>query len=152
MLNYQKRAWSCTNQIAGKQLHGTLNTEHSRYSAQLWRLHSHPTMQQQGPELLPNWTLNMCSSFSIVLKLNDMPSTGTRECLLVTFFYQQDAQRHCWDGIVAGTDGSVDERSERMGAGYVLGDQPEPILTFHARVGAATRRSSRYDSSGSCKY
>jgi hypothetical protein len=38
---------------------------------------------------------------------------------------------------------SADERSERMGAGYVLGDQPEPILTFHARVGGplATTRA-----------
>ena len=37
-----------------------------------------------------------------------------------------------WDGLIAGTDGSVDERTERMGAGYVLGDDPAPILTFFA--------------------
>jgi hypothetical protein len=63
--------------------------------------------------------------------------------LLLYQQHQQDAQRHCLDGLVAGTDGSVDERSERMGAGYVLGDQSEPILTFHARVGVplATTRA-----------
>ncbi len=63
--------------------------------------------------------------------------------LLLYQQHQQDAQRHCWDRLVAGTDGSVDERSERMGAGYVLGDQTDPILTFHARVGGplATTRA-----------
>jgi hypothetical protein len=37
----------------------------------------------------------------------------------------------------------VDERTERMGAGYALGNQPVPILTFHARVGGplATTRA-----------
>ena len=29
----------------------------------------------------------------------------------------------------------MDEQAELMGAGYVLGDDPVPILTFHARVG-----------------
>ncbi len=38
-------------------------------------------------------------------------------------------------GLVAGTDGSVDVRTEWMGAGYVLGAEPEPIMTFCARVG-----------------
>jgi hypothetical protein len=88
----------------------------------------------------------MCSNFSIVLKLNDMPSTGTREGLPLTFFSTSNINRTLrgtGDGLVAGTDGSVDKRSEQMGAGYVLGDQPEPILTFHARVGGplATTRA-----------
>ena len=48
---------------------------------------------------------------------------------------QQDALRHNWDGLVAGTDGSVDERAERMGAGYVLGAGPDPIAIYFARVG-----------------
>ena len=48
---------------------------------------------------------------------------------------QQDALRHSWDGLVAGTDGSVDERAEQMGAAYVLGADPDPITTFFARVG-----------------
>ncbi len=33
------------------------------------------------------------------------------------------------------TDGSVDERTEVMGAGYVLGADPLPIVSFFARVG-----------------
>ncbi len=49
--------------------------------------------------------------------------------------HQQDALRHGWDGLVAGTDGSIDVRTERMGAGYVLGADPEPVMTFCARVG-----------------
>jgi hypothetical protein len=43
--------------------------------------------------------------------------------------------RHTWTGLVAGTDGSVNERTEAMGAGYVLGADPEPIISFFARVG-----------------
>jgi hypothetical protein len=34
--------------------------------------------------------------------------------------HQQDALRHFWDDLVAGTDCSVDERTEVMGAGSVL--------------------------------
>ena len=62
--------------------------------------------------------------------------------LLLHHPHQQDALRHGWDGLSAGTDGIVDERTERMGAGYVLGTDPEPIKTFYARVGgpfASTR-------------
>ena len=40
-----------------------------------------------------------------------------------------------WEGLVAGTDGSVDERSERMGAAYAIGDEPIPIRVFSAPVG-----------------
>ena len=40
-----------------------------------------------------------------------------------------------WEGLVAGTDGSVDKRSERMGAGYAIGAQPVPIRVFSAPVG-----------------
>ncbi len=54
---------------------------------------------------------------------------------LIHLQHQQDALRHSWDGPVAGTDGSVDERTEVMGAGYVLGAGPLPIISFFARVG-----------------
>jgi len=40
-----------------------------------------------------------------------------------------------WEGLVAGTDGSVDESSERMGAGYAIGDGHIPIRAFSAPVG-----------------
>ena len=40
--------------------------------------------------------------------------------LLVHQNHQQDAARMRWEGLVAGTDGSVDERTECMGAGYVV--------------------------------
>ena len=45
--------------------------------------------------------------------------------------------------LIAGTDESSDELTERMCAGYAVGADPEPIMTFHARVGAplATARA-----------
>jgi ribonuclease HI len=49
--------------------------------------------------------------------------------------HQQDALRHRWTGLVAGTDGSVDESSETMGAGYAIGDAPLPIRVLSAPVG-----------------
>ena len=48
---------------------------------------------------------------------------------------QQDALRLSWTGIVAGTDGSVDWKHERMGAGYVTGTDQEPESSFSACVG-----------------
>jgi hypothetical protein len=56
----------------------------------------------------------------------------TSPWLLIHRPHQQDALRHSWDGLVAGTDGSVDERNEVMSAGYVLGAEPQPILSFSA--------------------
>jgi hypothetical protein len=44
--------------------------------------------------------------------------------LLIHRQHQQDPLRHSWDGFVAGTDRSVDERTEVMSAGYVLGAEP----------------------------
>jgi ribonuclease HI len=68
-----------------------------------------------------------------------MPFTGVKiqhpPGLLIYRKHQQDALRHSWDGLFAGTEGSVDERTEVMGAGYVLGADPLPIISFFARVG-----------------
>ena len=57
--------------------------------------------------------------------------------------HQQDALRYSWDGLVAGTDGSVDLRAELMGAGYVVGADPVPLMTLSIRVGGpmATTRA-----------
>jgi hypothetical protein len=55
--------------------------------------------------------------------------------LLIHRQHQQDALRHSWDGLVAGTDGSVDECYAVMSAGYVLGTESQPIISFFARVG-----------------
>jgi hypothetical protein len=60
--------------------------------------------------------------------------------------HQQVALRHSWDGLVAGTDGSIDKRTEVMGSDYVLGVDPQPIISFFARVGATWWPSSL----GSC--
>ncbi len=67
---------------------------------------------------------------------------GTPPWLLIHRQHQQDALLHSWDGLVADTDGSVDERKEVMSAGYVLGAEPQHIISFIARVGgplASTR-------------
>ncbi len=37
--------------------------------------------------------------------------------------------------MVAGTDGSVDERTECMGAGYAVGDAAAPLMTLSLQVG-----------------
>jgi hypothetical protein len=55
--------------------------------------------------------------------------------LLIHYQHQQDALRHSWDGLVADTDGSVVERTQVMGAGYVLGVDPQPTISSFARVG-----------------
>ena len=35
--------------------------------------------------------------------------------------HQQDALRHSWTGLIVGTDGGVNWKNERMGAGYAVG-------------------------------
>jgi len=57
--------------------------------------------------------------------------------------HQQDALRYTWDGPIAGTDGSVDVKTESMGAGYVVGVDPVPLMTLSIRVGGplATTRA-----------
>ena len=40
--------------------------------------------------------------------------------------HQQDAMRANWEGLVAGTDDSVDERSEHIRARYAVGEKPIP--------------------------
>jgi hypothetical protein len=59
--------------------------------------------------------------------------------------HQQDTLRHDWGGLVAGTDGSVDVTvlAEQMGAGYVLGADPVPIMAFSARVGGGHLASAQ---------
>ena len=46
-----------------------------------------------------------------------------------------DATRLSWEGLVAGTDRSVDERTECMGAGYAVGGDVIPLMTLSLRVG-----------------
>ena len=48
---------------------------------------------------------------------------------------QQDACRLTWTGIIAGTDGGVDWKNERMGAGYVTGTERAVETSFSASVG-----------------
>ncbi len=63
--------------------------------------------------------------------------------LLLYRQHQKDALWHGCDRLVAGTDGSVHERAELLGAGKALEDDPVPILNYFARVGGplATTRA-----------
>ena len=109
------------------------DVEPSRYVSQLWRIDTHPGTLQQGQELHPaavQQHLDRRDCYAFHWSEGPVPPR-----LLLHRQHQQDALRHDWDGMVAGTDGSVDERTERMGAGYVLGADPVPIMTFCARVG-----------------
>jgi hypothetical protein len=49
--------------------------------------------------------------------------------------HQQDSMRWGWDGLVVGTDGSVDERTEHMDTGYVDGDDRVPLMILSSPVG-----------------
>jgi hypothetical protein len=100
-------------------------------------------MQQQDPELLAKHVQQLLHCVETQRYAFHWYEGVPPPNLLLNQQHQQDAQRHGRDRLVAGTGRSVDERSERMGAGYVLGDQPVPILTFHARVGGplATTRA-----------
>ena len=49
--------------------------------------------------------------------------------------HQQDALRHSWTGLIAGTDGGVKWRDEHMSAGYVVGADPVPVEVLAVRVG-----------------
>ena len=48
--------------------------------------------------------------------------------------HQQDAARLRWKGLVAGTDGSVDKRTDGMGAGYAVGGDVIPLMIMSSRV------------------
>ena len=48
--------------------------------------------------------------------------------------HQQDARQCTFQGLVGGTDGSANRRSNRMGAGFALGRQKEPLMTYYASV------------------
>ena len=103
----------------------------SSHISQLWRVDT----QQQDPQLHPTMVQQYLSRGGPHRYAFHWWEDSVPPQLLLHRQHQQDALRHNWDDLVAGTDGSVDERAELMGAGYVLGDDPVPTLTFHARVG-----------------
>jgi hypothetical protein len=51
--------------------------------------------------------------------------------------YQQDAARMRWVGLVAGIDGSVNDRTQCMGAGYAVGDHVIPLMILSSRVASS---------------
>ncbi len=49
--------------------------------------------------------------------------------------HQQDARQYTFQGLVGGTDGSANNRTGRMGAGFALCIQKEPLMTYSVFVG-----------------
>ena len=47
---------------------------------------------------------------------------------------QQDERQYTFQGLVGGTDGSANKRTGRMGAGFALGIQKEPLMTYSVSV------------------
>ncbi len=108
----------------------TWDVELSRFSTQLWKLNTTAdTLLQTQFGVMQH--LDYEGSHRYAFHWSEDPTPR----LLVHRQHQQDALRHSWDGLVAGTDGSVVERTEVMGAGCVLGADPLPIISFFARVG-----------------
>ncbi len=109
----------------------TWDVELSRFSTQLWKLNITADALQQTHHGVMQHLLDCEGSHRYAFHWSEDPTPR----LLVHRQHQQDALRHSWDGLIAGSDGSVDERTEAMGAVYVLGADPLPIISFFARVG-----------------
>ena len=113
------------------------DVEPSSFVTQLWKLNTHPEVRQQAYVLRPGamqQQLERGGHHQYAFHWNETP-VPPQARLSIHRRHQQDALRHGWSGLVAGTDGSVDVRAERMGAGYVVGVDPVPDMVFSARVG-----------------
>ena len=108
------------------------DVEPSSCTTQLWRLDTCPDPQRCGLEPSPAMVQQHLARGGYAFHWSADPVPPR---LLLHRLHQQDALRHSWDGLVAGTDGSVDERTEQMGGAYVVGADPDPIMVFSARVG-----------------
>ena len=102
---------------------------------QLWRLDTSPDPQWCDQELSPAVVQRHLDRGGYHQYAFHWSADPVPPRLLLHRLHQQDALRHSWDGLVAGTDGSVDESTEQMGGAYVLGAGPDPTMVFSARVG-----------------
>jgi hypothetical protein len=124
-----KKSMLLTIQNAGNQLYGLLNRHVTLCN----------NMLCSSSLRIRNLSLKLCSNFLNCGETQQYAFHWYERVfppnLILHRQHQQDALRHGWDGLVAGTDGSVDERAGRMRAGYALDDNPVPFLNFFARVG-----------------
>jgi ribonuclease HI len=111
------------------------DVEQSRSITQVWRLNTDPKLVHYGPVPNPAIVQHHLGGGGHHRYAFHWSTDPVPPRLLLHRQNQQDSLRHTWDGLVAGTDGSVDVRAERMGAAYVLGADPDPIAIFFARVG-----------------
>ena len=107
----------------------------SRHVTQLWHLSNPPASDRQRDVPCPETVRHRMEGrghyrFSFHWCEHAVPAR-----LQYYRQHQQDALRFSWDGMIAGTDGSVDEKTESMGAGYVVGADPTPHMTLSIRVG-----------------
>ena len=130
MLSYLERgrAWCYTHRETAAR-----DVEPSRNVTQLRKLGARPDMRQQDQCITTAARLLRTYIYITGMPFEDPVPPDS---YLIHRQHQQDALRHDWDGLVAGNDGSVDVQTVRLGAGYVLGADPNPIImTFCARVG-----------------
>jgi hypothetical protein len=111
------------------------DVESARFSTQLSKLNTTAEVLRQAHhrDRVMQQLTDCEGSHRYAFHWSENPTPSPR--LLIHRQHKQDALRYPWDGLVAGTDCSVDERFETMGAGYVLDADPLPILSFFARVG-----------------
>ncbi len=65
----------------------------------------------------------------------DAMTTGTASTALnLCRRHQQDALQYTFQGLVGGTDGSPNLRTEQLGAGFAIGSERQPLLTFSVPV------------------
>ncbi len=126
-----------TKQVAGRP---AWDVELSRFSTQLWKLNTTADALRQTYHGVMQHLLDCEGPHRYAFHGSEDP---TPPRLLIHRQHQQDALWHSWDGLVAGTDGSVDERTEVMDAGYVL-NRPSAYHIFLCQ----SRWPSCFSSSG----
>ena len=102
----------------------------AKFAMQLWCLnYSGPVQPTTIQQQLGDWSLCRYNFHW------DVAGEPPPEKLVSYREHQQAALWRSWEGLVAGTDGSVAWKSEHMGAGYVAGSGPLPCMQLSAPVG-----------------
>ena len=105
----------------------------ARYGAQVWLLGSPSTVS--GELLRPSALQQALGDWKTPRYDFHWRQGPLPRALQLYRSHQQDAVQYTWLGWVAGTDGSVDYRQERMGAGFAVGLEPALLLELSAPVG-----------------
>ncbi len=137
MWSFPARVGLCTRTAAGQRRIGipTLRTSSKfKFKAQLWFISGQLAFKCCAESCATNFCrdLHLREYPQYEYHWHDDPVPWALE---LHRKHQQDALRLTWVGLVAGSDGSVDVPSEKMGAGYVIGDAG-PVGGRHASIRA----------------